>query len=172
MENFQKNGASPHDMMTFLLPGPVLEHMVLMRNTKNIICENKFPLSGTGKKLLIGFLLVLNLFSFSGYAGIRLSKQQEATKTELIFTDASSIKQRYFLKWTIKSHNTSNHPSRQHFTLHVTTLNAVLLYNRLVKTQISCRSKQFFSFRQRPVVFQIKSIPPSSDEDLYHSTRG
>jgi len=120
-------------------------------------------------KWLLTVTLLFSIFTFSGYAGNSQSRQQETTQTELVVSNnhkickqAISYKKGLELISFISPLNSSDK----------NWINSLITYNILTKVKLDNISRQFHSHKSADHFLQVKTIPQSSDEDIFDAFIG
>ncbi len=121
-----------------------------MKTNKNIIIDFKLSRSF----IVLAFLL--NIFSFSGFAGNFLSKENKIIQTEVVISTLSKTK-----KSTV--HYRSVFTNASGYSTFTISKEFILEFDRLTKIQLHNSSKQ----ERRPAVslFQNKLLPQKQTED-------
>jgi hypothetical protein len=116
-------------------------------------------------KWLLAITLVCNCFIFQGTAFNSSSEQQKSIQTELIF----SHKQKFHKRIIFFSKEFTPSTVKDYFEKHGTTF--LSRYNNLVTVKLVSLSKEMYSFQIADRFLQIKTIPQSSDEDIFSVLR-
>ena len=108
----------------------------------------------------------LSVFAFSGYTGNPQARQQKTIPTELVFCQKNKTPKRTYL--FIKAVTPSLHykVSKQINEYESVFLSA---YNRLAKVKYDNLSAKAFLIRPAHRFTQVKTIPQSSNEDIFFS---
>ncbi|MGK7392484.1 MAG: hypothetical protein ACNS60_19170 [Candidatus Cyclobacteriaceae bacterium M2_1C_046] len=129
-----------------------------MTNTLFIYDKDKLT------KWLLTVALFFSIFTFSGYAGYSQSRQQQATQTELVISNNHKT-----CKRTISFKKAFELTSCNDFLIstYKNWTNTLFTYNILTKVKLDSISKQFCSYKSADRFPQVKTIPKSSDEDIF-----
>jgi hypothetical protein len=129
----------------------------------NEMNTTQYPYKDRLTNWLLTVTLLFGIFTFSGYAGNSQSRQFETTQTELVVSNNPKIyKQTISFKKGIELINFSPLiSSDKNWT------NALIAYNLLTKVKQDNLSKQYYSHNPANHFLQVKTIPQSSDEDIF-----
>jgi len=115
-------------------------------------------------KWLLTITLLFSVFTFSGYASNSQSRQQQATQTELVISNNHKTCKRvisYKKYFELISYNDFL------ISTYISWANTLFTYNILTKVKLDSISKQFYSYKSTGRFLQVKTIPKSSDEDIF-----
>ena len=115
-------------------------------------------------KWLLTVTLFFSIFTFSGYVGNSQSRQQQATQTELVISNNHKTCKRTI---SYKKAFVLNGFSEPFNCLYKNWTNTLFTYNILIKVNLDTISRQFYSHNPTDRFLQKKTIPQSSDEDIF-----
>lgn len=128
-----------------------------MTNTRYIVLKKELT------QWFLRVTLLITLFTVSGYAGNAQSRQQEATKTELIIsnnhkTDKRTLSYKFCCQLT-RCRGILIRPYKS-------WINTLFTYEILTKVKFKSISKRFCSHRPASWFLLVKT-PKSTDEDIF-----
>jgi hypothetical protein len=108
--------------------------------------------------------LLFSVFTFSGYSGNSQSKLKPDTQSELLLsnnqkTGKRTISYKKAFELTRVYSNCNSHCTNW--------TNAQLIYNLQIKIKLNSISGQFYLYKFTLPFQQVKTIPQSSDEDIF-----
>jgi len=128
-----------------------------MTNTRYTYHKDKLT------KWLLTVTMFFSIFTFSGYAGDSQSRQQQPTQTEIVISNHKTWKRTIPFKKAFEriSCNDFLVSNCKNWT------NTLFTYNILTKVKLDSISRQFCSHKPAGHFLQVKTIPQSSDEDIF-----
>ena len=117
---------------------------------------------------LLTVTLFLGLFAFAGYTSNTFSREKEAPTTELVVSPKTNAKRVACYAGAFAQFHQGNRCDFRQSEFDLLTC----FHNRLLKTRIDQNSRCIFSLRKPARFFQRKTLPQTSDEDLFISLRG
>lgn len=116
------------------------------------------------KKWLLTVTLLFSIFTFSGYASNHQSREQHTTQTELVISSNHKT-----CKQTVSYKKAFDLTSSNDFLInpYKSRTNTLFTYNILTKVKFDSLSRQFYSHKSTTPFLQVKTIPQSSDEDIF-----
>jgi hypothetical protein len=129
-----------------------------------ITMKTQYPYKDKLTKWLFTVTLLFSIFTFSGYAGNSQSRQLETNQTELVVSNYSKICKRAvsYKKGVELSHLISPLSNSDK-----NWINVLFTYNILAKVKLDNISRQFYYYVPTNHFLQVKTIPQSSDEDIF-----
>ncbi|SHG66412.1 hypothetical protein SAMN05443549_105273 [Flavobacterium fluvii] len=129
-----------------------------------MMMNTQYPYKDKLTKWFLAVTLLLGIFAFSGYANNLQSRQLQTTQTELVVSNnhkickrAISYKKGIELSLFISPQNSFDK----------NWANALITHNLLTKVKLDTISRQFYSHKPANLFLQVKTIPQSSDEDIF-----
>lgn len=129
-----------------------------MTNTQNTYQKSKLT------KWLLTITLFFSVFTFSGYVGSYQSIKHQAIQTERLISNKYKT-----CKRTISYKKAFDFTSCNNILLstYKNWANTLFTYNTLTKVKFESISRQFYSHKFIGHFLQVKTIPKSSDEDVF-----
>jgi hypothetical protein len=115
-------------------------------------------------KCLLAAALLFSVFTFSGYDGNCQSSYKQTAKTELIFSNNCKTCKRtisYKKAFELIPYNDFLISPFKNRT------NTLFAYKILTKVKLDSISRRFYSHKSADCFLQVKTIPQSSDEDIF-----
>ena len=116
------------------------------------------------KKWLLTVTLLFSIFTFSGYASNQQSREQHTTQTELVISSNHKT-----CKRTVSYKKAFDLTSSSDFLInpYKSWTNALFTHKIITKVKLDSLSRQFYSHKSAAQFLQVKTIPQSSDEDIF-----
>lgn len=117
------------------------------------------------KKWLLTVTLLFSIFSILGYSGNLQSKNKQTTQTELVISSNYKPYKQHAVSYK-KVYNSI--VCNDYITsTSCSWKNAILSYNQQTKIRYNNISRQFNSYKAADCFLNVKTIPQSSDEDIF-----
>ncbi len=128
-------------------------------NTLVRYCKNKLP------ECVLIVILFFSILSFAGYTSHSQSKNQQTTQTELVHSGNYITRKRAISYKKAFEGKASNDVLINPCTKWTNAL--LLSYNQHIKVKLNNSSRQSNSYKTATYFLPLKTIPQSSDEDIF-----
>jgi hypothetical protein len=126
--------------------------------------NSQYPYKDKLTKWLFTVTLLFCIVTFSGHVGNSPSRQLQTTQTELVFSNNSKICKRTV---SYKKGIELTHLISPLNSFDKNWINSLITHNILTKVKLDNISRQFYSHKAVNHFLQVKTIPQSSDEDIF-----